>query len=130
MVFHPDGRTARVGNASEQAAYLAAGWSLTQTPVARGVTRIPAGVVSTLIAPVTPKLRTMKIVNDSTQILRLLYGDGASATSYTWILDPGERWEMPSVVEQGVTKPDYTGLITGIWDSAVGAAQVTITEYP
>jgi len=130
MVFHPDGRQARVSNPAEEAEYIAAGWTVAQVTSASGVSRIPATIVSTTLVTAKPKLRTLKFVNDSPHILRILYGDGATAAHYTWVLDPGERWEMPSTVEQGTTKPEYAGLITGIWESAVGYCQVTLTEFP
>ncbi len=60
----------------------------------------------------------MVVVNDSSNAnLYLAYAGTASATSYTYKVAPGQTWEMPS--------PIYNGLITGIWDVAVGAARIT-----
>lgn len=55
------------------------------------------------------------IVNDSAATLYVKYGSTASATSYTYVLAPQEmlREEL------------YTGILTGIWTSATGAARVT-----
>lgn len=130
LMYHPDGRTVRVADATEQAAYLAAGWSLAPISTAAGVSRIPAATVSTVIFAPDVKLRTMRLINDSTAICRFLYGDGASASHFSWILDPGERWEMPLVLESGNSKPEHNGLITAIWESAVGALQMSVTRFP
>lgn len=57
------------------------------------------------------------ITNDSSAILYLdLTGGTASATSYTVQLAAGAYYEIPFY---------YSGLITGIWASATGAARVT-----
>jgi hypothetical protein len=61
--------------------------------------------------------RQLVVVNDSTAVLYLKYGSGASATSYTVKLAAGDYWEMPL--------PAYTGIVTGIWASANGFAYVT-----
>lgn len=58
------------------------------------------------------------IMNDSTAILYIKFGATASATSFTYKLNGGETWESPPA-------PIYTGIITGIWASANGAARVT-----
>lgn len=58
------------------------------------------------------------IYNDSTQILRIKFGSSASATSMVLPLKPQGVYEMPQV-------SPYTGIITGIWDSADGSARVT-----
>lgn len=58
------------------------------------------------------------VYNDSTTNLRIKFGTAASATSFTYFLGPGATWEMPPAIT-------YTGIITGIWDSATGAARVT-----
>lgn len=58
-----------------------------------------------------------EVVNDSTAILYVKYGSGASATSVTRKLEPNEAYSM--------TAPIYTGIITGIWGSATGAARMT-----
>lgn len=71
----------------------------------------------TLIASNTGRLGAI-IVNDSSATLYLKYGSTASATSFTYLLQPGATWEMPP----GAI---YTGIITGIWTSATGAARTT-----
>lgn len=59
--------------------------------------------------------RALVIVNDSTATLFVKYGSAASATSYTQQLQAGES----------MREEVYTGIVTGIWDSAVGAARMT-----
>jgi hypothetical protein len=58
------------------------------------------------------------IMNDSTAILYVKFGATASATSFTYKLNGGETYESSGPVI-------YTGIITGIWASATGAARVT-----
>lgn len=59
--------------------------------------------------------RALIIVNDSAATLYVKYGSTASTTSYTHQLQAGES-----------TREDvYTGIVTGIWASAVGAARMT-----
>lgn len=56
-----------------------------------------------------------KIFNDSTSALRLKYGSTASATSFVELVPPGGMWIWDD--------DGYTGIITGIWDAANGAAR-------
>lgn len=58
------------------------------------------------------------IVNDSASAtLYIAYAATASLTAYTEKVYPGQTWEMPS--------PIYGGLVSGIWDAAVGNARIT-----
>lgn len=126
LVYHSDGRTFAVADAAEQATYVAAGWSLTPNTFTPGVRRVTAVTTAATWLPPNTKRRTLKLVNDSAAIARFKYGPGCTSTDFSWILDPGERWEMPLV--DG--RPEYTGLITGLWESANGAVQITETEFP
>lgn len=58
------------------------------------------------------------IFNDSTQVLTIKAGAGASQTSLTAKISVGGYYEIPF---------NYTGVITGLWVSADGSARVT--EY-
>jgi len=58
------------------------------------------------------------IFNDSTAILYLKLGSTASTTSFTVKLNQDDYYELPA-------QYIYTGIITGVWDSATGAARVT-----
>ena len=82
------------------------------------VSRVSASAtVVTLLAANTSRRRVI-IYNDSTAVLRVKLGSAASATDYTYRLGAGDTYESP-------TDWVYTGIVTGIWDSATGAAQVT-----
>jgi hypothetical protein len=59
------------------------------------------------------------IVNDSTSVLYVKFGSTASATSFTYLLQPGQT------VDSSGFPLIYTGIITGIWVSATGAARTT-----
>lgn len=56
------------------------------------------------------------VVNDSTAVLYLNFGGTASTTSYTYKMNPAAVVEVPF---------GYTGILTGLWASATGAARVT-----
>ncbi len=57
----------------------------------------------------------VECVNDSTAVLYVKYGSAASTTSFTKKVMAGEAFR----------EDIYTGIITGIWESATGAARVT-----
>lgn len=59
------------------------------------------------------------VVNDSTVILYVKCGSTAATTSYTYLLQPGQT------VDSSGFPFIYTGILTGIWASATGAARVT-----
>ena len=69
---------------------------------------------TTLLASNTGRLGLV-IVNDSDAILYVKYGTGASSTSFTRKLEPGEHMEDEL----------YTGIVTGAWATATGNARVT-----
>jgi hypothetical protein len=60
----------------------------------------------------------LMIFNDSTQILYVKYGTGATSSDFSYKLTAGQYHEM----QAGCL---YSGKITGIWASANGAALVT-----
>lgn len=69
----------------------------------------------TILAANTDRLQAI-VVNDSTSLCYLKFGSTASATSYTYLVQPYDT------IEVSVT---YTGIITGIWATATGSARVT-----
>lgn len=77
------------------------------------------GTVSstTLLAANANRLGAI-IYNDSTAILYVAYAGTASTTAYTVQVPSQALFELP-------TQPDYTGIITGVWAAANGAARVT-----
>ena len=88
-------------------------------------TRVAAATSSTTVRAANTRRLTLKLTNDSEAQAHILYGEGATDENFTWVLDPGERWEMPLVITNGNTRPEYYGIVTAVWASAVGAMQVT-----
>lgn len=68
----------------------------------------------TLLASNAARLKAI-IANDSTAILYVKFGSSATSTSWTFKLQ----------ADESVPIDTYTGIITGIWASATGAARVT-----
>lgn len=99
-------------NTSGQLRVEAAG-SNTATPTLANVSGSASSV--TLIASNTAR-KGATIYNDSTVNLYVKFGSAASTTSFTVLMLPGGYYEVPF---------SYTGIITGIWDSATGAARTT-----
>lgn len=106
---------------------------LTMTPAGRlkvdatGASSAPGAASSTTTsvpssATVVPILASnaarkgATVHNDSSAVLTLKLGSGASASSYTTKLAAGAYYEVPF---------GYTGIITGLWASANGNAVVT-----
>lgn len=56
------------------------------------------------------------IFNDSTAILKVSFSATASATSFSFLLQPNAFFENSAL---------YTGIVTGIWAAAAGSARVT-----
>lgn len=82
------------------------------------VSRVSASATAVTLLAANANRRRVIIYNDSTAVLRVKLGSAASATDYTYRLGAGDTYESP-------TDWVYTGIVTGIWDSATGAAQVT-----
>lgn len=61
--------------------------------------------------------RALKVFNESTQILYVKDGGTATLTDYSVQIGPSQLYEWPL--------PIYQGIVTGLWASANGAAQVT-----
>lgn len=95
----------------------------TQTAV---VANVPASTSSVQIFPqVWPAEATSitgsngrAVYNDSTATLYLLFGTGATTTSYTVQVGPGGYYEFPAA-------PMYCGEVDGVWSSATGSARTT-----
>lgn len=71
----------------------------------------------TTLSAANAERRGLLVYNDSTASLFLNLGSGASSTNFTIKLNPDDYYELP--------KPIYTGLVTGVWTSAVGFARLT-----
>lgn len=80
------------------------------------VTVAASATTVTLIAANTSR-KSVKIWNNSTAILYVKESAGAALTSFTYKLQQDEA----------VVIDDYNGIVTGVWASATGDAQVTET---
>lgn len=74
----------------------------------------PPTAAATLLAPNEDR-KGATIWNNSTARLFIDHGETVGATDFTARLEPGGYYEVPY---------GYTGIITGIWESANGNAQV------
>lgn len=89
---------------------------VTQKSPTATLSNVSASATSvTVLAANTGRLGAI-VVNDSTVNAYVKYGTTASTTSFTVKMLPGDYHEVPF---------GYTGIITGIWDSATGSARVT-----
>lgn len=81
------------------------------------VTRVASSATVVTIKAANSGRRTLSIFNESTAILYLKHGTTATTTDYTLQIGAGAYYEIPM--------PGYRGILTGLWASANGAAQVT-----
>lgn len=89
-------------------------------PAASGtgtLSSVTASITSVTVLASNASRKGALIFNDSTALLYLAFAATASATAFTVKLTGGSFYEIPA--------PMYTGIITGIWVSATGAARVT-----
>jgi hypothetical protein len=85
-----------------------------------GVTsNVASSATAVTVFPANARSMKRVIYNDSTAVLRLKFGAGASATSFTMAIPANALYEFPT--------PLYRGVVTGIWESANGSARTT--EY-
>jgi hypothetical protein len=80
------------------------------------VTSVAAAVADTSLLASNPNRLGAAVVNDSTAILYLKFGSGASNTSYTVRMTAYAYYEVPF---------GYTGRLNGYWASATGNARIT-----
>lgn len=86
------------------------------TPV---LANVAADAASTTIRAANPNRLGLVVVNDSASATLYLALDGstASTSNYSYLLLPGDTYEM--------ARPVVTTTVTGIWSAAVGTARVT-----
>jgi hypothetical protein len=77
---------------------------------------VPAVVADTVLLAFNMDRRGGTVYNDSSSILYLSLGSGASPTSFTCRLRSQDYYEIPF---------DFVGAVHGYWASANGAARVT-----
>lgn len=102
-----------------------AGNARTDAPVStvQSVTAVNAEV--TLLAANSQRFGGM-IENASDKVCYLKFGSGASATSYTYALDPMNANGVGGKVNLADSFRNYTGIITAFWPAGpTGAARVT-----
>jgi hypothetical protein len=85
-------------------------------PATAAVASVAASATSVTLAASNTARKGAMVQNDSASALYLKLGSAASITSYTCLMASGSYYETPY---------GYTGIITGAWASAVGAALVT-----
>lgn len=90
-------------------------------PGASQVSAVSASVSSVVIVPPNLLRYGLTVWNDSTSVLYLKCGAGASVTSAT-IVVPAQGFYV-------VPYPVYTGALYGAWVSASGFARITETSY-
>jgi hypothetical protein len=71
----------------------------------------------TVFAASTNAVEGRTVFNDSTALLYLKKGSGASTTDHFTQVQPGQYFEFP--------QPVYRGLVSGIWAAANGAARTS-----
>lgn len=79
-------------------------------------TKVSAAATNTVLATAKLERLGLSIQNDSGGAnLKVKLGTPAAADDYGILLEPGATYEVPF---------GYIGVVTGIWDSASGAARV------
>jgi hypothetical protein len=87
-------------------------------PANAAVSRVSASATAVTLAAAQTIRVGLIVYNDSTSDLYLKFGSSASTTDFTYFIPAGGTWESVNGVS-------YTGIVTGIWTTATGAAQVT-----
>lgn len=82
------------------------------------VTRVTSSTSATTLLAANANRLKWAVFNDSAAILKLKCGASPTSTSFTFEVPPAYLYEEPAGL-------NYTGIITGLWVSADGAANVT-----
>ena len=89
-------------------------------------TSVAAAVADTVLLVANKGRKIATIYNDSTALLYLKFGSGASTTSFTVRLASQAYYEVPNGMgNPGGTSRPYNGAINGYWAAANGNARVT-----
>lgn len=86
-------------------------------PSTSSVTSVAGSASSVTLLASNSNRRAATFYNDSTSRCFLKMGATASSTSFTVRMDSQSYYEIPA--------PVYTGVIDGIWNSAVGSMRIT-----
>ena len=86
-------------------------------PATSTLTSVASSATSVTLLASNAARRRMIVVNESSKTLFVAFAATATATAYTVAVAGNATY-------QG-TLDDYTGIVTGIWSSAVGSARIT-----
>jgi hypothetical protein len=89
------------------------------------VTRVASSATVVTLLAANPRRKGVYVFNESTAVLYIKLGSGASLTDYNFRLPTMTGIEVPFRVGGGGPVDTYDGIITGIWAAANAAAQVT-----
>lgn len=78
--------------------------------------RVASSATTVDLLAMKPTRNQASVYNESTAVLFIKFGTGASSTDYTLPIAGGGYYELPI---------RYTGIVTGVWESANGFAQMT-----
>lgn len=88
------------------------------------ITRATANTAIVNLALANPQRTYFNVFNEpGGAIMYVKHGAGCSTTSYTVQILAGGYWEMQINPRTG--RPVFDGVVTAVWASASGAAQVT-----
>lgn len=79
---------------------------------------VAASVTAVELMPMNPDRVHGQIFNDSTSVLYVRWGAGATSTVYTTKVAPQGFYELPRVNA-------YVGPVSGVWATANGSAKIT-----
>lgn len=82
------------------------------------VRTVPASTTAVELMPMNPDRIHGQVFNDSTAVLFVRWGTGASTGVYTTKVAPQALYELPRV-------NPYVGPVSGVWATANGSAKVT-----
>lgn len=89
-----------------------------KTPLTASATaRVAASATAITLQASNAARRSLKVFNDSPATLTIKDGASVTSTDYSVQVSPGGYYEWPL--------PIYTGVVTGLWSAASGAAQIT-----
>jgi hypothetical protein len=107
-----------LGAAVSESNPVLAGLTKMPTAASSALSSVPASLSSVQLLAANAIRRGVSIYNDSTATMYLAFAETASTSSFTALIPPGNYYEMP-------LSPIYTGVISAIWNMAVGHARIT-----
>lgn len=86
-------------------------------PASAALSQVAASITSVVIVADNAARRQVVVVNDSASDLFLAFAATATVSAYTVLLPRNSQW--------GSVLDGYTGVVSGIWSTAIGNAAVT-----